>query len=152
MLTESETMRALEICSRDDDLCAGCPLWNEGLCRDSLIKNALHLLKCNQDEKAAMKAHIDCLKQELCHKDEKIKRLIDEDSTKKCTIQTIVRTTPGTFMCDFDDNAGELLECFNLGFKVVMVQPWFDEKGRPMGNEYILEAERKVRKDGDNND
>lgn len=144
-MTESEIMRALLDWSE-----RGMAFCNVGM--PEFARNILALLKDKKEEENAMTAHIACLKEELCHKDEKIKRLIDEDSTKKRTIQTIVRTTPGTFMCDFDDNAGKLLECFNLGFKVVMVQPWFDEKGRPMGNEYVLEAERKVRKDGDNND
>lgn len=55
-------------------------------------------------------------------------------------IQIVVRTYPEGY---FDDGVGCVNDFLRLGCKVVSVNLWYDKKGRIMGNEYILEGERK---------
>ena len=64
-------------------------------------------------------------------------------------IQRIFRTRPDTFSLFYTDNVDDLRELFDLGFKVVMANTWYDDRGRPQGVEYILEVERKTQKESD---
>ena len=55
-------------------------------------------------------------------------------------IQIVVRTYPEGYL---DDGLIRVNDYLFLGCKVVSVNLWYDAKGRIMGNEYILEGERK---------
>lgn len=58
-------------------------------------------------------------------------------------VQIIFRTNPNTLSLNELDNVDMLRDLLKIGFRVVMCNPWYNEKGRPQGNEYILEAEKK---------
>lgn len=55
--------------------------------------------------------------------------------------QRIFRTNSDTLTLSYSDNVDDLRDLFNLGFKVVMANTWYDDRGRPQGVEYILEVE-----------
>lgn len=60
--------------------------------------------------------------------------------TAMAKIQAIRRTYPTSD--GFEDGLHNINDLLLHGYKVFASTPWYDEKGRIQGNEYILEAEK----------
>lgn len=55
-------------------------------------------------------------------------------------IQIMIRTFPEQYM---DDGLRSLNDLLKLGCKVIAAYPWYDEKGRIMGHDFLIEGKRK---------
>ena len=55
-----KVIRGMEIHLKPNSRCVGCPYPNNGLCGDQLYRDALSLLKAQEQEINRLKNHIDC--------------------------------------------------------------------------------------------
>lgn len=55
-----KVIRGLEIHLKPNSRCVGCPYPNNGLCGDQLYRDALALLKAQEQEISRLKHHVDC--------------------------------------------------------------------------------------------